>query len=231
MKIQRIVIVLLLCLSASLARAQSGWYLPAGAGPYFNMDIGPTVFQNGTLKGYTLAEGPLFSAQNQKVSYNVGVSVDGSFGWDFNKYIGLGLESGYIWGSINNIPGYNASGSTIANVPFLGNLTLSCPIPHTNIVPYIGGGVGGAESIFDAHAFSDQGQHQIAYGSEDDTVFAYEAFAGVRFMLTPNIALGLGYKYFATGNPTFSYPPAPNLNIAFSGVRTHSVMFTLTCIF
>ncbi len=206
--------------------------LPPGAGPYFRMDVGPTIFQNGTLKGYKLEDGsPLFSAQNQPVSYDVGVSVHGSFGWNFNQYIGLGLESGYVWGSINNIPGYNANGSTLANVPFLANLTLSCPIPRTNIVPYVGGGAGGAVSMFDAHGFSDESQTQTAYGTESDTVFAYEAFAGVRFMVSQNVSLGLGYKYFATGNPTFSYPPAPNLDIAFSGVHTHTVMFTLSCDF
>ena len=64
------------------------------------------------------------------------------------------------------------------------------------------------------------------YGSEDDMVFAWQAFAGLRFQLNPRISFGIGYKYFATGNPTFSYPPSPNFNVGFDGVRTHSVLFT-----
>jgi opacity protein-like surface antigen len=231
MKIQRIATVLLFCLCTSLAEAQYYWALPPDMGPYFRMGVGPTIFQNGTLKSYTGGIPFVNGAQNQTVNYNVGVSVDGAVGWAFNKYVGLDLESGYVWGRINNIPGYNANGSTIANVPFLGNLTLSLPIPHTNIVPYIGGGVGGSESIFNAHSFSDAGNVQTLYGSESDTVFAYQAFAGVRFMLSPNVSLGLGYKYFATGNPTFSYPPGPNVNASFSGVQTHTIMFTLQCNF
>ena len=192
------------------------------------MGAGPTFFQDGTLKGYTLEDGSVYGPQNQTVSYNTGFTFDGAFGWAFNQYVGLDFESGYVWGSINNIPGFYANGSTIANVPFLANFTLSLPIPHTNIVPYIGGGAGGTWSTFDAHAFSNQGSpFQTAYGSESDTVFAYQAFAGVRFMLSPNFSLGVGYKYFATGNPTFSYPPEPNLDIAFSGVHTHSIMFTM----
>jgi hypothetical protein len=39
------------------------------------------------------------------------------------------------------------------------------------------------------------------------------------------ISLDLGYKYFATGNPTFSYPPSPNFDVGFRGARTHSVLF------
>jgi len=228
MKIQKIAIVLSICLCAGLAQAQYYWYGPPGAGPYFRMGAGPTFFQDGTLKGYTGGNNPYVNGpQNQTVSYDVGYTFDGAFGWAFNQYVGLDFESGYNWGRINNIPGYYANGSTIANVPFLANLTLSMPIPHTNIVPYIGGGAGGAESIFDAHSFSDAAMLQTLYGSESDTVFAYQAFAGVRFMLTPNLSLGLGYKYFATGNPTFSYPPGPNVNASFSGVQTHSILFSL----
>lgn len=231
MKIQKIAIVLSIGLCASLAQAQYYWFGPPGAGPYFRMGVGPTIYQNGTLKEYSLEGSPLFSPQNQTVSYDVGVSADAAFGWAFNQFVSLDFDSGYVWGRINNIPGYYANGSTIGNVPFLANLTLSMPIPHTNIVPYIGGGAGGADSIFDAHSFSDAGMNQIAYGSESDVVFAYQAFAGVRFMLTPNVSLGVGYQYFATGNPTFSYPPEPNLDIAFAGVHTHTIMFTLQCNF
>lgn len=227
MKVKRIATVLLFFSCASASQAQYYWYGPPGAGPYFRMGVGPTIFQNGTLKGYTLAGSAPFSAQNQTVSYNVGAAADGAFGWAFDKYAGLDFETGYIWGRINNIPGYNANGSTIGNVPLLGNLTLSLPIPHTNIVPYIGGGAGGAVSTFDAHSFSDAAMTQTAHGSESDTVFAYQAFAGVRFLLTPNLSLGVGYKYFATGNPTFSYPPSSDLNVAFSGVHTHSILFSL----
>jgi opacity protein-like surface antigen len=228
MKIQKIAIILSICFGVSLARAQYYWYWPPGAGPYFRFGAGPTIFQDGTLKSYTGGNNPpVNGAQNQTVHYDVGVAADGAFGWAFNQYVGLDFESGYIWGRINNIPNYDANGSTIANVPFLGNLTLSLPIPHTNIIPYLGGGAGGAVTTFDAHSFSDAAQTQTLYGEESDTVFAYQAFAGVRFLLTPNFSLGLGYKYFATGNPTFSYPPGPNVNASFSGVHTHSIMFTL----
>jgi len=206
------------------------WWFPEGAGPYFRGGVGPTFYQDGKLRQFSIIPG-FNGAQNEPVHYDVGVAADGAFGYAFNKYVGLDFESGYIWGRINNIPGYISNGSTIANVPLLVNGTLSLPIPHTNIVPYIGGGAGGAVSIFDAHSFSDDAQTVTAYGEESDAVFAYQAFAGVRFMLGPNVSLGVGYKYFATGNPTFSYPPGPNLNIAFDGVRTHSVMFTLQVLF
>lgn len=225
-KIARVMISLF-CLGAFVAEAQVYWVFPEGAGPYFRMGAGPSFFQNGTLREFTLEGSPPFSLQNQPVKYETGVAVDGALGYAFDNYFGLDFESGYIWSRINSIPGYDVNHSSIGNVPLLVNGTLSLPIPHTIIVPYLGAGAGGAVSIFDAHAFSDQAQTQTAFGSESEAVFAYQAFAGVRFLLTRNFSVGVGYKYFATANPTFSYPPAPNLDIGFKGVRTHSVLFSL----
>ena len=42
-------------------------------------------------------------------------------------------------------------------------------------------------------------------GSENDVVFAGQVFAGIAFRVEPTmLSLDLGYKYFATGDPTFT---------------------------
>ncbi|HEY1789558.1 MAG TPA: outer membrane beta-barrel protein [Verrucomicrobiae bacterium] len=230
MKIQRVVIVIVSLFTASLAQAQYYWDEPAGVGPYFRAGVGPTIFQDSELKGFNIGASPGFPAFNGptgKVSYDVGVSGDAAFGWAFNRYVGLDFDTGYTWGRMDSVQNYYANGSTMGNIPFLANFTLSLPIPHTNIIPYVGGGAGGSDSIFDAHNFTEPVSGNFAEGSESDVVFAWQAFAGVRFMLNPNMSLGIGYRYFATGNPTFSYPPEPNLNMEFQGVHTHTIMFTL----
>lgn len=232
MKIHKLAGIILasFCLSMTLAKAQDDWYFPPGSGPYFRSGIGPSFFPNGTLKSFTVAgaSGPA----NASVHYDTGVAFDAAFGYAFNKYIGLDFESGYIWTRIDSVQGYQSNHSTFANVPLLVNGTLSLPIPHTPIVPYIGGGAGGSVSIFDGHNFTDtdvtsSADGDFVQGEESDTVFAWQAFAGVRFTLGPNVSLGLGYKYFATADPTFSYPPSPNLNVRFSGIQSHSVLLTL----
>jgi opacity protein-like surface antigen len=220
------IVISFLLLGASLAGAQGYWYFPPGEGPYFRAGIGPSFFQSGTLRGFTIAN--TFSGPaNEPVNYDTGIAADAALGYAFDKYFGLDFESGYIWARLENVQGYDSHGATIANVPLLVNGTLSLPIPHTNIVPYIGGGVGGAISTFDAHGFTDADETEAAYGSESDAVFACQAFAGLRFKLGPNVSVGVGYKFFATSNPTFDYPPGPDLDIGFKGVRTHSVLFTL----
>ena len=194
------------------------------------MGLGPSFYQNGVLKQFTSQgfSGPA----NQPVSYNTGIAFSAAMGYAFNKYFGLDFETGYQEAGINNIPGYFSNNSYISNVPLLVNGTFSLPIPHTILVPYIGAGGGGSISVFYADSFGNQGiNNATAFGSESEAVYAYQAFAGLNFKISRNISLGLGYKYFATGDPTFSYPPGPNLNISFKGVRTHSVLFTFQCNF
>lgn len=235
MKVQRIVIVIVSLFTASLAHAQY-WYgppggppsggewapWPRGMGPYFRMGVGPTFFQDSELKSFNVSGSGFPGAP---VSYDVGVTFNGAFGWSFNRYIGIDFESGYTWGRMNSAQNYTVNNSNMGNVPFLGNVTLSLPIRHTNVVPYIGGGAGGSDAIFDAHNFTYNNSILSPFvdGTASDVVFAYQAFAGVRFMLGQGISVGLGYRYFATGNPTFSGGGA---STEFQGVRTHSVLFT-----
>jgi opacity protein-like surface antigen len=206
-----------LCLGAAVAQAQYYYGPTPGAGPYFRLDVGPSFFENGQLTQF----GPPVSSQ---VKFETGLAADGAVGYAFNKYVAADFEIGYVGAKIDNVPGYFANNSYIYNVPFLANVTLSYPIPRTIMVPYIGVGVGGADVIFDTDSFSNISDEVV--GSEDDVVFAWQAFAGVRFRLARDLTLGVGYKYFSTEDPTFTYPP-DNFHVAFDGVQSHSVMVTL----
>ena len=211
------IVALSLCFAAFVAQAQYYYDLPEGAGPYFRIGAGPSFFENGQI---TQFGGPVSSP----VKYRTGLAAEGAFGYAFNKYVATDFELGYVGAKIDNVPGYNADNAYIYNVPFLANVTLSYPIPHTIVVPYIGVGVGGADVIFDSDNFSDGGDTVV--GRENDVVFAWQAFAGLSFRLAQNLSLGVGYQYFATADPTFTYPP-DNFNVGFNGVQTHSVMASL----
>jgi opacity protein-like surface antigen len=212
------VAVLLLGRGVLMAQAQDYADLPPDAGPIFRMGLGPSFFQDGQL---TQFGGPVSSPMD----FQTGVAFDGAFGWAFNRYVALDFESGYIEAEINNVPGYISDNSHLYNVPLLANVTLSCPIPHTPLIPYVGAGVGGADVVFDTDQFGPNTSNFVT-GGESDFVFAGQAFAGLRFRLSRNFSLDLGYKYFATDDPTFTYPP-DNFNVGFKGARTHSVLFTL----
>ena len=234
MKIRQIVIAIVSLLTVSVAQAQYLWdSLPPGMGPYLRFGMGPAFFQDSNLKGFSYPAGsgnPALTGPTGKVRYDVGASGNFAIGFTFNQYVGLDFQTGYTWARMDSVQNYNVNGSSMGNVPFLANLTLSLPIPHTKIIPYVGGGIGGSDSVFDAHDFTEPVSGTSIFNNEDDVVFAWQAFAGVRLVLNPRISLGVGYDFFMTGNPTFNYPlssPPTNLNVEFEGVRTHSIMFTL----
>jgi opacity protein-like surface antigen len=197
------------------------YVLPPDAGPYASFDAGPTFYQDGGLK---IFGGPASGS----VHYNAGASGDASIGFAFNKYVATGVEFGINTTSINSIPGYSLSDAQFYNIPFLATVTFTYPVPHSFVTPYIGGGVGGSDSVFDPSRMYNINNQYFVTGAEDDVVFAWEAYAGLRFQLTPNMTLGIGYKYFGTGDPNFSYPPAPNFNVSFRGVETHSILASFT---
>ncbi|HXR04666.1 MAG TPA: outer membrane beta-barrel protein [Verrucomicrobiae bacterium] len=242
------VVTLSLCFGAAVAQAQyyhyppppagayppppagayppppAGPYFPPDAGPYFRMDIGPSFFQDGELTQFSTPGIPPSGPVPSPVKYRTGLSADGAFGYAFNKYIAADFEVGYVGAQIDSVPGYFANNSYIDNIPFLANIRLSYPIPRSFAVLYAGVGVGGADVIFDGDYFGNNTDTVV--GRENDVVFAWQAFAGLRFRLARDLSLGVGYKYFATADPTFTYPP-DNFKVGFDGVRTHSVMATL----
>ena len=223
--------VLSLCLGTAAAQAQYYAYLPEGAGPTFRLGVGPSFFQDGKLTQFSGSGIPTTGPVPSTVDYNTGLAFDAALGWAFNQYVALDFETGFIGAEINNVPGYSTDNSRMYNVPFMANVTLSYPIPRTNIIPYIGAGIGGSDMIFDSDNFAQNSSGITVSGSENDVVFAGQLFAGVRFRITRHLAFDLGYKYFATDRPTFSYPEfggGPNLNVGFRGARTHSALLGLT---
>jgi len=197
---------------------QDTYVLPEGAGPYLRAAAGPSFFQDGQIRNFG---GPA----SGKVEYQVGGYAGAAFGYAFNNYIATDFELGFNAAKIDNVQGFTSHDSRIYNLPFMANVILSCPIPHTIVTPYVGAGAGGADVVFDTDRFSD-GVTSV-FGDENDVVFAWQAFAGLRFQLAPRIALDVGYRYFNTGNPTFSYPPSPNFDVGFKGVQTHSVLASI----
>lgn len=67
------------------------------------------------------------------------------------------------------------------------------------VTPYLGGGIGVANV-----SINDLGVLGLPVADDDDTVFAYQLGAGIAFELNPNMALDLGYRYFATSDPEFT---------------------------
>jgi opacity protein-like surface antigen len=84
-------------------------------------------------------------------------------------------------------------------------------------------GAGGSATIFDTDSFSNGAI--TLFGDDSDVVFAYQAFAGVRFDLNERMSLGIRYKYFATEDSSYRFDSSfgPPVRLGIEGVRTHLV--------
>ena len=205
--------------------APYGYFFPPDAGPYFRVEAGPTIYQNGELKTFG---GPASGS----VHYRVGAMTDADFGYSFNKYIEAGIELGFNGTTIDSIPGYSLRNAQYYNVPFQANVTFSYPIPHTipDALYWRRRGAVRTRSLILTQMSngSGPGSGAVFWVPENDVVFAWEAYAGLCINLRPTCRWASTGKYFATGNPTFSYPPSPNFDVGFRGVETHSVMASFT---
>lgn len=89
---------------------------------------------------------------------------------------------------------------------FMGNVYLDLPILDWAYI-YGGAGMGGA--LYDVE------------NVDSDFVFAYQGMAGIGFLLSDNIKLEGGYRYFSSLDPTFlnTQVTAPNYHSVEAGIR------------
>jgi opacity protein-like surface antigen len=210
-----------LVLAATPGFAQFRNFVTSDAGMYSRFEMGPTFRQNGDMTdfgGFPTGNG---------VSYDVGFAFDAVFGYAFNKWFGLEGEFGWNGNTINSVQGIQEQDTYVYEVPFLANVAFQIPLPRTKLIPYLGGGVGGSWSIFDTDLYSNGAATVV--GNESDFVLAYQAFAGLRYEINEQMSAGVGYKFFATGSPTYSFEPAfggPDFDVGFTGSRSHMILFS-----
>jgi len=201
--------------------AQNRSFITADAGPYSKFEIGPTFRPDGEVTKFG------GFPDGNKISYDVGFNFDMAIGYAFNQWLSVEGEFGWNGNQINDVQGFQQSSTYLYNLPFLANVVLQYPIYRTRLIPYLGGGVGGSVSVFDTDFFSNGATSLV--GNDSDFVFAYQAFAGLRFEIDDKMSAGVGYKYFGTSDSSYSFEPAfggPNFNLGISGGGNHMILFS-----
>lgn len=209
---------LALCALAAPAFAQT--FGSPGTGP-----DGPYIRGEGGWSHMNDMTGNSTTGNTVTTEQKEGYVVGGAVGWKLDQLrLELGLDfshSGIKSIDVNNVAATTAAGSvknTSGMVRALWDLRTGTPF-----VPYIGIGVGMSHVSLD---------NVRANGStlvnSSDNVFAYEPILGVNYMVLPNLALGLEYRYFATVDPSFTYAPGGRLGLK---NESHNVLASLTWYF
>ena len=209
---------LVLCALAAPAFAQT--FGSPGTGPN-----GPYIRGEGGWSHMNDMTGNTTTGTSYTSKQNEGYAVGGAVGWKLDQLrLELGLDfsnAGVKEVDLNNVRSNTAGGSvknTSAMVRALWDLRTGTPF-----VPYIGIGVGASHVSLD-----NVRSNGTALSNSSDNVFAYEPIVGVNYLVTPNLALGLEYRYFATVDPSFGYTPGGRLGVK---NESHNVLASLTWYF
>jgi opacity protein-like surface antigen len=162
-----------------------------------------------------------------QVEYDVGLRISAAGGYQFCKYFSAELESGFLYNSIKSITGSPDTDASVTQVPLLANAVFHIPL-GSNFVPYFGFGGGGSTSVLIIDHAVIAGR--ALDGDDSEFVWAAQAFAGFRYEFNDRMGFGFGYRYLATGEPSwdvFSFT-AGSGQLRFDNARTHSFLAEFT---
>jgi OmpA-OmpF porin, OOP family len=198
--------VSLLALSATQSLAQSVMQGGGTPGPYVRLD-------GGWSHPVPMSSNSLATVSAGSIKRDEGFLLGGAGGYKFGPWRGE-LELEYMehqaqsgnnlfagaTGASSSLRGSTSNLAAMIN----GYYDIATPWP---ITPYVGIGIGA--DYFRFSQVNTTANTQIA--NAFDTVFAYEAMAGVSYAINPQWSIGLEYRYFATLDPKVKYSPNPPL--------------------
>ena len=172
-------------------------------------DARAQVFYLGAQGGWTALEGAKGSVTGTNPV--TGVSTTIPINQSFNDGFNVGARAGYMMGPWRFEGEYsyraNTSNATVTGAKVNGTLSSNTVMANGIydfqvgwvVTPHLGLGLGGAslDGSFSAPS--------VGYRSKtSDVVFAYQAIAGVRYLVNPTLALDLDYRYRGTSGMSYT---------------------------
>jgi outer membrane protein OmpA-like peptidoglycan-associated protein len=206
-------LALSVALGATAARAQ----MAAPAGWYLGPEGGWTLLPDQTFSGSGSG------TESYSDGFNVGMRAgylwgpwrfEGEFSYRRNRLNSSLLTSPVVLPA--NPGGDRHAYAEMFNVLYDFNIGWA-------VTPHLGAGIGAAQQT---QTGSFPGPGNGVHSTSTD--FAYQGIAGVRWWASPNVALDIDYRYFATLDPTFTSDSGLTTKSAYG---THNVTASLTMLF
>ena len=189
---------------------------PARPGAYVSVFAGVSGVMHTDATTNDFVNGGTF---NERVEFDPNINIGGTGGFDFGV-VRLEGEISYKHGEISSVSSQDVvTGATSQIVDTDGSLGALAMMFNgffdlhnaSPVTPYFGGGIGfAALHLTDTFGTNISGvapTRGLVYADDDDTVFAYQAGAGLEIALTRQLSLDLGYRYFATSEAHFNSTP------------------------
>jgi opacity protein-like surface antigen len=186
----------------------------AGSGFYAAANVRGNFMDDADLKR-------VGSSTGGKIRFDDGAGFGVRGGFRFCEWFALEGETGFTGNSVKSMTGASVDADFL-QVPFMANALFS--FPNTiNLFPYVGAGVGGTASIFDADHITVG--NTTAVGSESATSFSYQFFAGLEYKITEQISVGAFYNYRTVDGPEWD---RSSFLIETGEIRNHSLGVSAT---
>ncbi len=200
----------------SWADAQAQW-LSAPSGPatfYLGPEGGWTNLENSTVTA-----GGLSATQTNADGFNVGVRAGYMWGpWRFEE------EFNFAQNGITGVGPLALKGNT-NRIALMTNAIYDFNLGWP-VTPHLGVGIGAVNLNLGA-SFAPLAGAQVARGNSWQ--FGYQALAGVRYNVNPNLAFDVDYRYLGTTDPTFrTTVGAIPIQATYS---THNIVASITVMF
>lgn len=185
-------IILALVSTAVFAEKDANIANPSNLGYYLSGNAGVSWLEDADIER-DLNNG------SAEAEYDTGFLFGGAFGYDFGL-LRTEAEFGYRENNIDEFKDISIDGIYVGDMSASGKMTTLSYMLNTyidfendsSVTPYIGGGVGLADININDLRVNDN------HFDGDDTVFAYQAAAGLGYDINESLTLDVGYRYFAT---------------------------------
>jgi OmpA-OmpF porin, OOP family len=193
------------------------------ATPYFEADIGVNWLQDIRLR--SLDAVPLSGV---RATVDPGIRFTFGGGLQFNEFLAVGLETGLLYNTLGRIETPGGSGALdgdLFQVPILANLVVRVP-NQTRFIPFIGVGGGALYGHARLDGLVAPGLGPVAARAGANTwEGAFQAFAGLKYAYSPDLDVGLGYKFLTTTRPVWEFD---GTRIRADELSNHSVSLILS---
>ena len=205
-------VVVLVCLVSLV----SPGVVAAGDGPYVSANVGPSWLRESSFNGRVPA-----IRIDSEVEFDTGIHLGAALGYDFGT-VRVEAEFGYRSHEYEEMRNIKLNGTPVADVSADGDLDAYTVLVNgfydvdtgTRWTPYLGGGVGLV--VLDVRDLFVAG---IVRGSDDDTVFAYQAAGGLGYDLSDRFVADLSYRFVGTSDPDFPGSEAVHSHSLLAAIR------------
>lgn len=163
---------------------------------YFRVGLGPNVMQDVDLDEFLLE-----NVSGAKFELDPGIGIGGAVGRNFTDWFAAEFETGYYINGVDSVNRPHSGDLAFGQVPLMVNVVFQLPTSGP-LVPFVGGGAGGAVSLLYADDFT-LGRTWID-GSDASVNYAYQGFAGLRYKLNERSSIVLSYKYTGIGDQSYT---------------------------